>query len=255
MIETSLNCLLFKRDVEMAKSFVRSVIQDLYLDRVDMSKLVITKSITKAESKYLTKQAHVELAEKMRKRDPNNAFRIGDRVAYVIIKGSKGMPAYEKSEDPLYVLENSLSIDIEHYIEHQLSKPIHRLFEPVMDNVSELLHGDHTRITKAAATKGPMSMFVTTSVVCVGCKKGGSILCSACDKNYIKHFRKLEDEIEKKKITFSRCWSECQRCQNSLCNEVLCVNRDCPIFYMRTKVMKELGDNMDKFEKLRELQW
>ncbi len=40
--------------------------------------------------------AHVELAEKMRKRDPATAPTIGDRVPYVIIKAAKGAKAYEK---------------------------------------------------------------------------------------------------------------------------------------------------------------
>ena len=29
---------------------------------------------------------------------------------------------------------------------------------------------------------------------------------------------------------FSRLWTECQRCQGSLHQEVLCSNKDCPIF-------------------------
>lgn len=36
------------------------------------------------------KQAHVELAERMRVRDAGSAPALGDRVAYVIIKGVKG---------------------------------------------------------------------------------------------------------------------------------------------------------------------
>ena len=35
-------------------------------------------------------QAHVVLAAKMRARDPNTAPVLGDRVPYVIVKGSKG---------------------------------------------------------------------------------------------------------------------------------------------------------------------
>ncbi len=40
---------------------------------------------------YAGKQAHVELAERMRKRDAGSAPNMGDRVAYVIIKASKGI--------------------------------------------------------------------------------------------------------------------------------------------------------------------
>jgi DNA polymerase delta subunit 1 len=42
----------------------------------------------------------------------------------------KGAAAYEKSEDPLYVLENNIPIDTKYYLENQLSKPLMRNFEP-----------------------------------------------------------------------------------------------------------------------------
>jgi len=41
------------------------------------------------------KSAHVELAEKMRKRDPATAPAIGDRVPYVIVKAAKGELAFQ----------------------------------------------------------------------------------------------------------------------------------------------------------------
>uniref|UniRef100_A0A4W5LT21 DNA polymerase n=1 Tax=Hucho hucho TaxID=62062 RepID=A0A4W5LT21_9TELE len=41
---------------------------------------------------------------------------------------------------------------------------------------------------------------------------------------------------------FSRLWTQCQRCQGSLHEDVLCTSRDCPIFYMRKKVQKDLDD-------------
>jgi hypothetical protein len=42
---------------------------------------------------YKVRSAHVELAEKMRKRDAATAPAIGDRVPYVIIKAAKGARA------------------------------------------------------------------------------------------------------------------------------------------------------------------
>jgi DNA polymerase delta subunit 1 len=44
----------------------------------------------------------------------------------------KGAAAYEKSEDPLYVLENNVPIDTKYYLENQLSKPLLRIFEPIL---------------------------------------------------------------------------------------------------------------------------
>jgi DNA polymerase delta subunit 1 len=43
---------------------------------------------------YKVKQAHVELAEKMRKRDASTNIGVGDRIAYVMIKGIKGSKNY-----------------------------------------------------------------------------------------------------------------------------------------------------------------
>ncbi len=56
------------------------------------------QELTKTDKDYSAKQAHVELANKMRKRDPGSAPKLGDRVPYVIIAGAKGTPAYQKAE-------------------------------------------------------------------------------------------------------------------------------------------------------------
>jgi DNA polymerase delta subunit 1 len=40
----------------------------------------------------------------------------------------------------------------------------------------------------------------------------------------------------------SALWTQCQRCQGSLHQDVLCTSRDCPIFYRRKKVQKDLGE-------------
>jgi DNA polymerase elongation subunit (family B) len=130
-------------------SYTKRMISDLLQNKIDMSQLVITKALAKAD--YAAKQAHVELAERMRQRDAGSAPALGDRVAYVIVKGIKGIfphilvlcveftvsispgaAAYEKSEDPLYVLENNIPIDTKYYLENQLSKPLMRIFEPIL---------------------------------------------------------------------------------------------------------------------------
>lgn len=144
----------------------------------------------------------------MKQRDAGSAPALGDRVAYVIIKGIKGAPyriwkrwfrkliltsstgaaAYEKSEDPLYVLENSIPIDTKYYLENQLSKPLMRIFEPILGEkasslckpltlvskgvlTSSIVSGDHTRtIQIATPTVGGLMKFAVKTVTCLGCK-------------------------------------------------------------------------------------
>lgn len=47
--------------------YTKRVISELLQNKVDMSQLVITKALAKAD--YTAKQAHVELAERMKQRD------------------------------------------------------------------------------------------------------------------------------------------------------------------------------------------
>ena len=130
VIDTVLRKILMDRDVEGAQEYVRDTISDLLQNRIDMSQLVITKALSKSD--YSAKQAHVELVERMRKRDAGSAPTLGDRVAYVIVKGAGGAKNYEKSEDPIYVLENSVPIDTKYYLDNQLAKPLGRIFEPIL---------------------------------------------------------------------------------------------------------------------------
>jgi len=198
-------------------------------NRIDLSQLVITKELTKTN--YAAKQAHVELAEKMKKRDPGNAPKLGDRVAYVFISAAKGTPAYQKAEDPVYALQNSIPIDTNYYLENQLAKPLVRIFEPILGEKAEslLLKGDHTR-TKCIATSqvGALAAFTRKKETCLGCKavlppdREEKAVCKHCEPQEAELFHNellAQHKLEEK---FSRLWTECQRCQGSLHQEVIC---------------------------------
>src|SRR5271155_2500278 len=168
VIDTALRKMLIDKDVEGAQQYTKNIIADLLQNKVDMSQLVITKALSKAD--YANKQPHVELAEKMRKRDPGtkplpppprghemvlvccgvvwfemltgmvgSAPALGDRVAYVIVKGARGDQFFKRSEDPIFVLENNIPLDTQYYLENQLSKPLLRIFEPILHEKANLL--------------------------------------------------------------------------------------------------------------------
>ena len=134
VIDTCLRKILVERSVGGAVDYVKQVISDLLQNKLDISMLVITKALGKGADAedYKSKQAHVELAERMKKRDPGSAPQVGDRVPYVLIEGIKGAPAYELSEDPIYVLEHSLPINTRYYLDNQLNGPLTRIFEPII---------------------------------------------------------------------------------------------------------------------------
>nr|BCB92270.1 DNA polymerase delta catalytic subunit [Eulimnadia braueriana] len=262
LINTCLQKILMDRDPDGAVEFAKLTISSLLLNQLDISQLIITKELTKTDKEYAAKQAHVELAHKMRKRDAGNAPKLGDRVPYVIIAAAKGTPAYMKAEDPIYVLENNVPIDSNYYLENQLSKPLLRIFEPILGAKAEsiLLRGDHTRSRSMVTSKvGALAAFTTRKVSCLGCKTPlNDPNASVC-----KHCLPKESEIFQREISaqsaleekYSRLWTECQRCQGSLHEDVLCTSRDCPIFYMRKKVQKELNDQMNTVARFGEPTW
>uniref|UniRef100_A0A7N6B0L2 DNA polymerase n=1 Tax=Anabas testudineus TaxID=64144 RepID=A0A7N6B0L2_ANATE len=249
LINTCLQRILIDRDPKGAVNHAKEVISDLLCNRIDISQLVITKELTRTAQEYAGKQAHVELAERMRKRDAGSAPNLGDRVPYVIIKAAKGAAAYMKSEDPIYVLENNIPIDTQYYLEQQLSKPLLRIFEPILgesnaENV--LLKGDHTRCKTVLTSKvGGLMAFAQRRSTCIGCKavlKTDAAVCDFCKKKESELYQKEIFHLNTLEERFSRLWTQCQRCQGSLHEDVLCTSRDCPIFYMRKKVQKDLDD-------------
>lgn len=265
VIGTSLHKILMDRDVPGAIAYVKSTIADLLMNRLDLSMLVITKALSKSGEEYVGKQAHVELAQRMMKRDAATAPAIGDRVPYVITKGAKGAKAFEKAEDPIYVLENNIPIDTTYYLEQQLSLPLMRIFEPIMTNAQSLLSGDHTRnicvVTPSAASGGIMRFAVKTTV-CLGCKAAipasspNQTLCAHCEEKEPEIYQAALGKVNGLEDAYSRAWTQCQRCQGSFHQEVLCSSRDCPIFYRRKKIQKDLKEALDTVERFRgELEW
>ena len=71
--------MLIEKDVKGAEEYTKQMISDLLQNKVDLSQLVITKALAKAD--YENKQAHVELAKRMKQRDAGSAPAMGDRVA------------------------------------------------------------------------------------------------------------------------------------------------------------------------------
>ncbi|XP_042433725.1 DNA polymerase delta catalytic subunit-like [Zingiber officinale] len=255
LVNECLHKILIDRDIPGAVQYVKNTISDLLMNRVDLSLLVITKGLTKTGSDYNVKSAHVELAEKMRKRDAATAPNVGDRVPFVIIKGTKDAKAYEKSEDPIYVLENNIPIDPQYYLTNQISKPLLRIFEPILKNASkELLQGSHTRsVSISTPSNSGIMKFAKKQLSCLGCKAVISnqeqTLCSHCKGREAELYCKTVSNVSELEMLFGQLWTQCQECQGSLHQDVLCTSRDCPIFYRRKKAQKDMAEARSQLDR------
>eukprot|EP00736_Rhodelphis_marinus_P000075 Rmarinus@m.29088 len=260
VVEECLRKLLIDRDTEGAKEFTKQIIAQLLQNKIDLSMLVVSKALSKET--YTAAQPHVVLAAKMRERDPGSAPSIGDRVPYVITQGAKGANAYEKAEDPLYVLEHNLPIDTQYYLEHMLKNPLERIFEPIMgEKTRELFAGEHTRkVVKPTRTGNHGIMaFAKRQLTCLNCKapisEAEKTLCKYCRDHEAELYVEKMKSIANLEKEFASLWTQCQRCSGCLHQDVLCTSQDCPIFYRRKKVQKDISLTREVLSRFDSTNW
>ncbi|KAK6128262.1 hypothetical protein DH2020_038000 [Rehmannia glutinosa] len=245
----------FDRDVPGAAEYVKSTVSDLLMNRMDTSLLVITKGLKKPEAEYGVKTAHAEVAARMREdftlliciflvtlelpseRDAATAPNVGDRVPYVMIKAAKGVKVHERSEDPARVLEKDIPIDTQYYLENQISKPLLRIFDPILKNASkELFQGSHTRsISISTPSNSGIMKYAVKQPTCIGCKalisNSDRALCSHCKGREAELYCKSIANVADLEELSGKLWTQCQECQGSLHQDVLCtrcfVSIDC----------------------------
>lgn len=134
-------------------------------------------------------------------------------------------------------------------------QPLLRIFDPILKNASsELLHGSHTRaISISTPSNSGIMRFAKKQLSCVGCKalisNKDQTLCSHCKGREAELYCKTVDNGMKTKTKtktiknatvfwrnspfvsiivseleklFGRLWTQCQECQGSLHQDVLC---------------------------------
>jgi DNA polymerase I len=135
-----LELVLKEGRVEEAVKYVREVINnvrniDIAAEPSAINDLVLTRKYTKNTESYCNKQPHVTVVEKMRTRS-KFVPSVGDRIPFLITAGS-GL-FVERAEDPEYVKENNIALDVDYYIRKQILPPIVRILRELGVDASVL---------------------------------------------------------------------------------------------------------------------
>jgi DNA polymerase delta subunit 1 len=76
----------------------------------------------------------VKVRDKIREREPGSEPKSGDRIPFVLVKtDKKEKAAYQKAEDPSWVVDHGLELDYEYYFKNHMKKPVSDLLEPLID--------------------------------------------------------------------------------------------------------------------------
>ena len=122
-----LDLVLESNDPRPAIEYARLCGKELLAGKVDVLDLTMSKQLG---ADYKTRQPHVEVRNKIRKRAPGSEPQNGDRVAFLITKGP-GLLC-DKAEDPSHVRDHNVPVDFYYYFDHQLQKPVCDLLEPLV---------------------------------------------------------------------------------------------------------------------------
>uniref|UniRef100_G3U0E8 DNA polymerase n=1 Tax=Loxodonta africana TaxID=9785 RepID=G3U0E8_LOXAF len=106
--------------------------------------------------------------------DPHDPPSATNSDPYLVMRGPPPVSPSMNHRDPLFVLEHSLPIDTQYYLEQQLAKPLLRIFEPILGEgraEAVLLRGEHTRCKTVLTGKvGGLLAFAKRRTCCIGCR-------------------------------------------------------------------------------------
>jgi len=106
--------VLSKGEVSEAINYVRKVIADLRAGKIDITKLVIWKTLTRPISQYTAEPPHVAAAKRLIK--AGYKVEVGDKIGYVVVKGAGRI----SDRAVPYIMADPKDVDVEYYVKHQI---------------------------------------------------------------------------------------------------------------------------------------
>ena len=140
--EKVIELVLKRGSSEDAVEYVKKVIRQLKEGRVPLSKLILWKTVTKDFREYAVEAAHVAAAKRLI--EAGYSLEIGDKVGYVILKGSGKLA---ERAWPYQLVKDPNLIDYEYYIRKQIIPAALRILEYFGVTENMLLVGETKQTT------------------------------------------------------------------------------------------------------------
>lgn len=135
--KTMLNILLLERNVQKACDYVADTVYKLMNNQIPLEKFIMSKKLSKAPGDYNAPAAHVNLALRLTKENPDQAPVAGDRVDFVIFNSSSPKVSHSACL-PSEIMSEKYTINVNYYLDKQLRGPLLRILEKVVDNPRDL---------------------------------------------------------------------------------------------------------------------
>jgi DNA polymerase delta subunit 1 len=139
----ALDVLMQERNIKKAQAFVTEMLTKVLENRMPVEKFIVTKALRddyaamkEGYEGTATLPAHRVLADRMARRDPGTAPKVGDRIAYLYVAENKTASKQgDKIEELGYVRKQGLHPDTTFYITNQIQNPVAQLFALCIDQM------------------------------------------------------------------------------------------------------------------------
>lgn len=147
-----LKMILVDNDLPAVKQFISRGLNDLYTGNVPVEEFIMSQKLARRPSTYKVPGAHVKLAMKQMK-DPSCNVRVGDRIPYCIRAGYKGEKSSDRAVAPADIESGKYKIDLQHYVEKCIYKPLVSMLRYVIPDIETLFHVYVRKHSSAVAMK------------------------------------------------------------------------------------------------------
>lgn len=200
----------------------------------------------------------VAVAARRMLHDPNDEPQYGERVPYIIARGSPHSRLIERAVTPEEILANPhLQIDAVYYIEKVLIPPLERIFNLVgvdvrawyeempkaieVDQRDPLASSPKKLKTFTTSRLNIDEHFSSTRCLACNCPAFAEGICEDCQNNSQEAIPNLLRRLHKGERRLLDTHKVCATCTaNALAEPIECVNIDCPWLYERNKAERKV---------------
>ncbi|CAH2252147.1 DNA polymerase zeta catalytic subunit isoform X1 [Pelobates cultripes] len=250
ILERSIKLLFETRDISQIKQYVQRQCLKLLEGKASMQDLIFAKEY-RGSFAYRPGACvpALELTRKMVAYDRRSEPRVGERVPYVIVYGTPGVPLIQLVRRPIDVLQDhNLRLNATYYITKQILPPLNRIFSLIGVDVFSW-YDELPRIQKAFSTvrndvdarKGTISQYFTTlhCPICDELTQHG--ICSKC-RSQPQHVAViLNQEIREMEYRQDQLAKICKNCTGCSSSQIQCISLNCPVLFKLSRVSRELS--------------
>lgn len=249
ILERSIKILFGCKDVSKVKEYVLRQCRKFMEGKVSMQDCVFAKEYRGMKGyKPGACVPALEIAKKLLRHDRRSEPRTGERVPYVIIYGSPGLPLIQLVRQPGEVLSDpALRLNATYYITKQILPPLDRVFSLLGVDVFSW-YNDMPKVVRVVPQslmapdqrKGTISQYFSATNCPVCDKQTNQPICNSCVKDPQHVCVTLCDRIRRWEKVYHDLVQVCNTCMGVKDESQPCVSLDCPIMFRRVLAKQDV---------------